>query len=110
LSQAIELNSNRVFQESNISGYDYLHSIVHLPFYLQNSSLRKVKMAQAAAKLIFHRAMPSAAVLPEPMMTDDDVSSPTVAFFFFNGDYLKATRALISRNRGCQGGPLRSLA
>ncbi|XP_042204947.1 kinase D-interacting substrate of 220 kDa B-like isoform X3 [Homarus americanus] len=47
---AIELHVHRVFSESSISGHDYLRNIVHLPFYLQNSGLRKVKQAQQAAE------------------------------------------------------------
>ncbi|ROT65869.1 hypothetical protein C7M84_016147 [Penaeus vannamei] len=48
--KAIELHVHRVFNESSISGHDYLRNIVHLPFYLQNSGLRKVKQAQQAAE------------------------------------------------------------
>lgn len=40
-----------MFTESNIGGHDYLRNIVHLPFYLQNSGLRKVKIAQQTALL-----------------------------------------------------------
>lgn len=36
--------------ESNIGGHDYLRNMVHLPFYLQNSGLRKVKVAQKSAQ------------------------------------------------------------
>ncbi|CAL4067998.1 unnamed protein product [Meganyctiphanes norvegica] len=49
ITKAIELHVHRVFNESSISGHDYLRNIVHLPFYLQNSGLRKVKLAQQAA-------------------------------------------------------------
>ena len=38
-----------MFNESNIGGHDYLRNLVHLPFYLQNAGLRKVKAAQQAA-------------------------------------------------------------
>ena len=38
-----------MFNESNIGGNDYLRNLVHLPFYLQNAGLRKVKSAQQAA-------------------------------------------------------------
>lgn len=48
-SKAVELNSRRLFTESNIGGHDYLRNMVHLPFYLQNSGLRKVKIAQQTA-------------------------------------------------------------
>ncbi|XP_068222822.1 kinase D-interacting substrate of 220 kDa B-like isoform X3 [Palaemon carinicauda] len=50
ITKAIELHVHRVFNESSISGHDYLRNIVHLPFYLQNSGLRKVKQAQQAAE------------------------------------------------------------
>lgn len=40
-----------MFNESNIGGNDYLRNLVHLPFYLQNAGLRKVKAAQQAALL-----------------------------------------------------------
>ncbi|KAJ1531607.1 hypothetical protein ONE63_000279 [Megalurothrips usitatus] len=46
---AVELSSRRLFTESNIGGHDYLRNMVHLPFYLQNSGLRNVKVAQTAA-------------------------------------------------------------
>ena len=45
----MEVNSRRLFTESNIGGHDYLRNMVHLPFYLQNSGLRKVKIAQQTA-------------------------------------------------------------
>ena len=50
IRQAVEMHVHRVFNESNISGHDYLRNIVHLPFYLQNSGLRKVKQAQQVAE------------------------------------------------------------
>lgn len=43
------MNSRRAFSESNIGGWDYLRNMVQLPFYLQNSALRRVKTAQAIA-------------------------------------------------------------
>lgn len=39
-----------MFSEPNIGGHDYLRNVVHLPFYLQNSGLRKVKVAQQTAQ------------------------------------------------------------
>lgn len=51
LFQAIESNIHKGFQKSNISGYEYLRNIVHLPFYLQSSGLRRLKSAQQAALL-----------------------------------------------------------
>lgn len=45
----MEINSRRAFSESNIGGWDYLRNMVQLPFYLQNSALRRVKTAQAIA-------------------------------------------------------------
>jgi len=37
------MNINPVLNESNIGGQDYLRNLVHLPFFLQNAALRKVK-------------------------------------------------------------------
>jgi len=34
----------------NFSGNDYLKNMVHLPFFLQNSGLRKVKLAQKSSQ------------------------------------------------------------
>ncbi|XP_078035636.1 ankyrin repeat-rich membrane spanning isoform X2 [Augochlora pura] len=50
IAKAVEVNSRRLFTESNIGGHDYLRNMVHLPFYLQNSGLRKVKIAQQTAQ------------------------------------------------------------
>ncbi|KAJ8917768.1 hypothetical protein NQ315_010674 [Exocentrus adspersus] len=47
--KAVEMNTRRLFSESNIGGHNYLSNMVHLPFYLQNSGLRKVKIAQQIA-------------------------------------------------------------
>ncbi|CAG4989245.1 unnamed protein product [Parnassius apollo] len=49
ISKAVEINSKRAFSESNIGGWDYLRNMVQLPFYLQNSALRRVKTAQQTA-------------------------------------------------------------
>ncbi|GBM57765.1 Kinase D-interacting substrate B [Araneus ventricosus] len=49
--KAIESNMHKTLQKSNISGYEYLRNVVHLPFYLQSSGLRRVKAAQQAALL-----------------------------------------------------------
>ena len=53
--QVMRLNLNRIFNESNIGGHDYLRNLVHLPFFLQNSGLRKVKTAQEAAMALKRR-------------------------------------------------------
>ncbi|XP_044007245.1 kinase D-interacting substrate of 220 kDa B isoform X2 [Aphidius gifuensis] len=50
IAKAVETNSRRLFTESNIGGHDYLRNMVHLPFYLQNSGLRKIKVAQQIAQ------------------------------------------------------------
>ncbi|XP_068991916.1 kinase D-interacting substrate of 220 kDa B isoform X5 [Neodiprion pinetum] len=50
IAKAVEVNSRRLFTESNIGGHDYLRNMVHLPFYLQNSGLRKLKVAQQTAQ------------------------------------------------------------
>ncbi|XP_038215414.1 kinase D-interacting substrate of 220 kDa B-like isoform X2 [Zerene cesonia] len=47
--EAVEINSRRALSESNIGGWDYLRNMVQLPFYLQNSALRRVKSAQQSA-------------------------------------------------------------
>ena len=52
ITKAIELNLNQVFSDTSIGGDAYLRNMVHLPFFLQNSGLRKVKMAQQAANKI----------------------------------------------------------
>ncbi|XP_034840584.2 kinase D-interacting substrate of 220 kDa B isoform X3 [Maniola hyperantus] len=49
ISKAVEMNSRRAFSESSIGGWDYLRNMVQLPFYLQNSALRRVKLAQQTA-------------------------------------------------------------
>ena len=49
------MGSHRLFNENNISGYDYLHNLVHLPFYLQNSGLRKSKLAQQTANALMKK-------------------------------------------------------
>ncbi|CAG0880463.1 unnamed protein product [Cyprideis torosa] len=49
--KAIEDNLHSILQESNISGIDYLRNLVHLPFFLQNSELRKVKVAQHISRI-----------------------------------------------------------
>nr|XP_023022551.1 kinase D-interacting substrate of 220 kDa-like [Leptinotarsa decemlineata] len=49
IAKAVEINTRRLFSESNIGGHNYLSNMVHLPFYLQNSGLRKVKIAQQTA-------------------------------------------------------------
>lgn len=46
----IEVNSRKLLSETNIGGHDYLRNLVQLPFYLQNSSLRKVKIAQKCSQ------------------------------------------------------------
>ena len=52
ITKAIELNLNQVFSDTSIGGDAYLRNMVHLPFYLQNSGLRKVKTAQQVANKI----------------------------------------------------------
>ncbi|XP_045472917.1 kinase D-interacting substrate of 220 kDa B isoform X2 [Harmonia axyridis] len=49
IAKAVEMNTRRLFSESNIGGHSYLNNMVHLPFFLQNSGLRKVKVAQQVA-------------------------------------------------------------
>lgn len=72
------MNSRRLFSESNIGGHSYLSNMVHLPFYLQNSGLRKVKIAQQTA--IAHRknVYPTASNNEENL----NVIGRTVSFYF----------------------------
>ncbi|XP_022648941.1 kinase D-interacting substrate of 220 kDa-like isoform X3 [Varroa destructor] len=49
--KAVESNVSRVIHNPSLSGFDYLRNIVHLPFYLQNSGLRKVRAAARSAQL-----------------------------------------------------------
>ncbi|XP_023333553.1 kinase D-interacting substrate of 220 kDa [Eurytemora carolleeae] len=49
ITKAIELNLNQVFSETSIGGNAYLRNMVHLPFFLQNSGFRKIKIAQQLA-------------------------------------------------------------
>ncbi|KAB0794943.1 hypothetical protein PPYR_11782 [Photinus pyralis] len=55
IAKAVEVSSRRLFSENNIGGHSYLCNMVHLPFYLQNSGLRKVKIAQQTSQ--YHRKM-----------------------------------------------------
>ncbi|XP_028968911.1 kinase D-interacting substrate of 220 kDa B [Galendromus occidentalis] len=48
--RAIESNVSRSLRSLSLRGYDYLQNIVHLPFFLQNSGLRKVKAAARVAQ------------------------------------------------------------
>ena len=48
--KAIELNLNQEFRDTSIGGHAYLRNMVHLPFFLQNAGLRKVKAAQQLAQ------------------------------------------------------------
>ncbi|KAI5733867.1 hypothetical protein M8J76_017093 [Diaphorina citri] len=73
LSKAVDANSRRLFSESNISGYDYLRNLVHLPFYLQNSGLRKLKVAHRASQSSSQRKSISNAVY------DDNTLHPSAS-------------------------------
>lgn len=46
----IEVNSRKLLTETNVGGHDYLRNLVQLPFFLQNSGLRKVKLAQKCSQ------------------------------------------------------------
>ena len=70
ITKAIELNLNRAYSDTSIGGNTYLRNIVHLPFFLQNSGLRKVKTAQhTAAALVKARGLHTLTSLIE---TEDD--------------------------------------
>ena len=49
ITKAIELNINQAFSDTSIGGNAYLRNVVHLPFFLQNAGLRKVRRAQQLA-------------------------------------------------------------
>lgn len=74
--QMIEVNSRKLLTETNIGGHDYLRNLVQLPFYLQNSSLRKVKIAQ---KCSHHQRKSFSNQMLE---RTDDVSELTQCFRF----------------------------
>ncbi|XP_075221124.1 ankyrin repeat-rich membrane spanning isoform X1 [Lycorma delicatula] len=74
ISKAVEVNSRRLLSESNIGGHDYLRNMVHLPFFLQNSGLRKVKMAQKSSQS--HRKSVSVAVQQYEPSTNTGSSQP----------------------------------
>ena len=70
ITKAIELNLNRAYSDTSIGGNAYLRNIVHLPFFLQNSGLRKVKTAQqTASALVKSRGLHTLTSLIE---TEDD--------------------------------------
>lgn len=46
----VEVNSRKLLTETNIGGHDYLRNLVQLPFFLQNSGLRKVRIAQKCSQ------------------------------------------------------------
>lgn len=52
-----------MLNESNIGGHDYLRNLVHLPFFLQNAALRKVK----------HVKMLENSIKRNSRLLDDDV-------------------------------------
>eukprot|EP00095_Tigriopus_kingsejongensis_P008494 snap_masked-scaffold18_size714446-processed-gene-6.15 protein:Tk08494 transcript:snap_masked-scaffold18_size714446-processed-gene-6.15-mRNA-1 annotation:"kinase d-interacting substrate of 220 kda-like isoform x2" len=54
--KAIELNLNVAYSDTSIGGNTYLKNIVHLPFFLQNSGLRKVKTAVQVASSMKSKA------------------------------------------------------
>ena len=47
--KAIELNINEAFADTSVGGYSYLRNVVHLPFFLQYTGTRRIKVAQALA-------------------------------------------------------------
>lgn len=73
------MNTRRLFSESNIGGHNYLNNMVHLPFYLQNSGLRKVKLAQQTAQA--HRKQIGAWTENEESLSN--FLARSVCFFFF---------------------------
>ncbi|KAG1664676.1 Kinase D-interacting substrate [Nymphon striatum] len=58
--RAIESNISRVMNDTTINGHDYLHNIIHLPFYLQNSGLRGIDLARVTAQTHHKTNLPNA--------------------------------------------------
>ena len=40
------MNINPVLNDASVGGDEYLRNLVHLPFFLQNAALRKVKQGK----------------------------------------------------------------
>jgi ankyrin repeat-rich membrane spanning protein len=78
IAKAVEMNTRRLFSESNIGGHNYLSNMVHLPFYLQNSGLRKVKLAQQTSQV--HRKAASAWTENEESLSNFLARSVSVYF------------------------------
>ena len=57
ITKAIELNISQAYRDTSISGDAYLRNLVHMPFFLQNVSLRRVAVAQQVSKLNNHQTM-----------------------------------------------------
>ena len=47
--KAIELNINDAFADTSVGGFAYLRNVIHLPFFLQSSGTRRIKLAQSLA-------------------------------------------------------------
>ncbi|KAJ9600563.1 hypothetical protein L9F63_026296, partial [Diploptera punctata] len=92
ISKAVEVNSRRLFSESNIGGHDYLRNMVHLPFYLQNSGLRKVKVAQQTA--LHHRKSTAASSSSAWNENEESVSMAATSALTSDGCFRKGSRKL----------------
>ena len=57
--KAIELNINDTLADTSVGGYAYLRNVVHLPFFLQYTGARRIKMAQALASKNRDRLIPA---------------------------------------------------
>uniref|UniRef100_A0A0K2UQ48 Uncharacterized protein n=1 Tax=Lepeophtheirus salmonis TaxID=72036 RepID=A0A0K2UQ48_LEPSM len=77
ITKAIELNLNRAFIDTSIGGNAYLRNLVHLPFFLQNAGLRKVKVAQKVANKL--KSMYGSSVLIEEVQGDRRTSVDSVS-------------------------------
>ncbi|XP_021938085.1 kinase D-interacting substrate of 220 kDa isoform X3 [Zootermopsis nevadensis] len=98
ISKAVEVNSRRLFNESNIGGHDYLRNMVHLPFYLQNSGLRKVKVAQQTAQ--HHRKSNATATASSWNENEESVNlAATSAFSTVSGRRLSSESGLSSSEK-----------
>ncbi|PSN34444.1 hypothetical protein C0J52_21643 [Blattella germanica] len=98
ISKAVEVNSRRLFSESNIGGHDYLRNMVHLPFYLQNSGLRKVKVAQQTAQ--YHRKSATATTTAAWNENEESVSlAATTALSTVSGRRMSSESGLSSSEK-----------
>nr|XP_018906405.1 PREDICTED: kinase D-interacting substrate of 220 kDa-like isoform X3 [Bemisia tabaci] len=107
ISKAVESSSKRLFNESNIGGHEYLRNMVHLPFYLQNSGLRKVKSAQKAA--MYHRKSVTTGPYEEQGNLVRSISTRRLSTEsgMSSCEKLKLPSSSVSRGKNSRGGKLK---